>query len=256
MLRTFIIWAAIPLWFCSSGCMLDRSALGCPVGTMYAPEMGCVPVADADMSDAMVDPDAFMIDADAGPMPDAFIDPDAMVDPDGGTDAGTDGGFDGGRDAGPPPDAGMRRCEDTTAGYCFRFQNLAGSPEVTGWMIQFIWTLPGGSIYRLPDNRDPEGVPIYQAACDVFRRIDARTTECEVTVPDPGRTVISTGPFYAYPVYASGPACTGTGCPAYPAGYRMWSSGAEFSTMPADGRVSQESRPTTAGSIIVLRLIP
>ncbi len=254
MLRKFTIWAVIPLWLCFSGCMLDRSPLRCQAGTMYVPEMGCVPVADADMPDAMI-PDAFVVDADAGPMPDAFIDPDggldagsdAMVDPDGGLDAGTDAGS---------PDAGMRRCEDTTEGYCFRFQNLAGSPEVTGWMIQFIWTLPGGSIYRLPDNRDPEGIPIYQAACAVFRRIDARTTECEVIVPDPGRTVISTGPFYAYPVYASGPACTGTGCPAYPAGYRMWSSGAEFSTMPADGRVSQESRPTTAGSIIVLRLIP
>jgi hypothetical protein len=238
------------------GCMLDRSALGCPEGSMYEPGGSlCVPLADADSPDGSLPldggVDAWIPDGDAGPLPDAWIDPD------GGVDAGTDAGGDGGRDAGPPPpDAGMRRCEDTTEGYCFRFTSLADSPEVTDWMIQFIWTLPGGSIYRLPDNRDPDGIAVYAPACDVFRRIDARTTECEIAYPDPGMATISAGPYYAYPTYASGPACTSTGCPAYSAGYRMWSSGVEFSTAPGDGRVSQESRPTSAGTIIVLRIIP
>jgi hypothetical protein len=235
----------------TSGCLLDRSAITCS-------DPSCFPT-DADMSDAFINPDgnvpdagvdAFIADADAGPMPDAWIDPD------GGLDAGSDAGSDGGSDAGRPDGGGMRRCEDTTTGYCFRFVNLSGSPEVTGWMIQYNWTLPGGSLYRLPDNRDPEGIPVFGPACDVFRRIDATTTECEILNPDPGMTTIGAGPYYAYPVYAGGPACSSTGCPNYSAGYRMWYEGIEFSTAPADGRVSQASRPTTAGTIVVLRIIP
>ena len=246
------------------GCMLDRSALGCPVGTMYEPGGSlCVPlVADADLPDGSMPldggVDAWVPDGDAGPLPDAWIDPDGGVDA--GTDAGTDAATppDAGRDSGPVPiDGGPpRRCEDSTSGFCIRFQNTEGSPEVTGWRIQFYWTVTGGGVFRMPDNRDPEGLTVFASACDVLRRIDARTTECEITVPDPGRTTIGSGPFYAYPTYASGPACTSTGCPAYSSGYRLWEDGVERSTAPADGHVSQESRPTAFGSIIVLRITP
>jgi hypothetical protein len=223
---------------------------------MYEPGGSlCVPlVADADTPDGSMPldggVDAWIPDGDAGPLPDAWIDPD------GGVDAGSDAGSDAGIDAGPGPDGGMRRCEDTTTDLCIRFQNAEGSPEVTGWRIQFYWTLPGGAIFRMPDNRNPEGLTIFATACDVLRRIDARTTECEIAVPDPGMATIDTGPFFAYPTYSTGPACTSTGCPVYSSGYRLWEDGVEHSTAPADGHVSQESRPTTAGSIIVLRITP
>jgi hypothetical protein len=227
---------------CSALCVFAVSGCGLildfdPPDPILGSLDGSVDTLDASYADAQIDGDGGLL-ADA-----AIVDADA-------SDASLDSSSDG------DVDAGMRRCEDTTEGYCFRFTSLADSPEVTDWMIQFIWTLPGGSIYRLPDNRDPDGIAVYAPACDVFRRIDARTTECEIAYPDPGMATISAGPYYAYPTYASGPACTSTGCPAYSAGYRMWSSGVEFSTAPADGRVSLESRPTSDGSILLLRIIP
>ena len=237
MNRKFSFALAMSILISVSGCLLDRSPLGVPLDSAI-PDAHTL---DGDMLDSGVD--AFVADADAGPMPDAWIDPD------GGLDAGSDAGT-------PPPDAGMRRCEDTTSGICLRFQNAAGSPEVTGWRIQFYWTVTGGAIFRIPDNRDPEGLTVFASACSVLRSIDARTTECEITVPDPGMATLGAGPFYAYPTYTSGPACTVTSCPVYPSGYRMWVDGVERSTAPADGNMSQESRPTTFGSIIVLRITP
>lgn len=246
--NVLLLWVAFTVL---PACSLQRGAIVCSEGTAYEPGSLCAPL-DSDVDGSLVDGgmpddgdvptdtgvDAWVPDGDAGPLEDA------------GTDAGTDSGPD-------PIDGGdPRRCEDTTDGICILFENIAGSPEVTGWMIQFYWTVTGGGIYRLPDNRSPEGDPIFAPACDVLRRIDARTTECEITIPDPGRVTIGTGPFYAYPTYASGPACSSTGCPAYDAGYRMWINGTEYSTAPADGRMSQESRPTTAGAIVVLRITP
>ncbi len=214
-------------------CSLDRSGLG--------------NVMDGAIVDGSIAPDTSVMEVDLG------LDSGSEQ-----FDLGNDLGNDLGEDAGPVPiDAGSRYCEDSTTGICIRFHNVAGAPEVTGWGVQFYWTLPGGSVYRIPDNRDPEGIPIFAAACDVLRRIDADTTECEIMIPDPGRPVLpAVGPFYVYPEYASGPACTTSGCPAYDSGYRMWINGVEYSTAPAGGHMSQESRPTESGTMIVLRLTP
>lgn len=232
-------WAMLPL-ILMSGCILDRSPLACPMGTAFDGRACAIIQDGATIADAATDAH------DASSLIDARIDPDASIDAffsDAGLDAAS-------------TDAGARRCEDVASGLCIRLQNLSGAPEVTGWMVQFIWTLPGGAIFRLPDNRDPEGIAVFEAGCHVFRRIDDQTTECEILIPDPMREILAPGPWYAYPIYASGSACTGSGCPNFPAGYSVWSYGVMRSADPLAGVVSQVNRPTPEGAGVVLRIVP
>ncbi len=241
--------------FVLSGCLLDRSALGCDPSDL-AP--ACHPDAfvdgDAHVTPGDSGPDAF-VDGDAGPMPDAFI-------ADGGLDSGSDAGFDAGTDVGVDafvspdayvvPDAGMRRCESTTSGVCIRFHNLSGDMPIMGWNAQFIWTRVGGSLLTMPSDGS------YPASCASFRTIDADTTECEITVPDPGTPVLSGYQIFAFPVYAASvPACSNTSSPACPnfyMGYSMWHDGVSFSTNPVDGSVSIASRPYATGSLRMIEI--
>src|SRR5688572_25051918 len=128
MLVLWVVLSALP------ACSLQRGAIPCSADTMYEPGSLCVPV-DGSISDAdMVDGGMPSEDAGDAMMPDAWI-PDGG---DAGPDSGPiDGGTDSGTDAGPLPDGGMESCETSTADFCFRFENLAGSPAVTDWMIQF-----------------------------------------------------------------------------------------------------------------------
>ena len=241
--------------------MLDRSALGCPDGSTYQPSRGCLANVDASMLDArIIDVDAELsIDAsisDAGSDIDSSImDSGNEIDAS-ASDAGSDADHDASHSDAGTPDAGTRRCEDVTSGLCIRFENLSGMPEVTGWMFQFIWTLPTGLIFRLPDNRDPDGIPIFESGCHTFRRIDDRTTECEIRIPDPMRETLAPGPWYAYPIYDVRSACTSSSCPNFPMGYSIWDDGSLTPTDSVMGFVTQAVRPTPDGNRVVLRIIP
>jgi len=234
MLLLWVALSALP------ACSLQRGVILCSEGSAYEPGSLCVPLdsGDASMLDggmpedgdvlADADIDAWLPDADAGPL----------------EDAGEDAGSDGGRDSGPI-DGGMRRCEDTTEGMCFRVDGVA----IADWAAQFNWTRPGGSLHTIDwmDGQCIGGV----------RDIDADTTECEIAIPDPGTTVIDTGLAYAYPISGSGfSPCTTTGCPNYHTGYRLWIRGIEYSTDPATpgGRCSLENRPTLDGMHAVIRI--
>ncbi|MCE9586321.1 hypothetical protein K8R04_03310 [Candidatus Uhrbacteria bacterium] len=236
------------------GCMLDRSGLSCPPGTMYQIGGACVPAADADMvdgglppndaGDAMIMADTGLSDGDAGPV-DSGPDSgpiDSGPDP---IDAGTDSGP---VDGGPLPDGGPpRRCEDTTTGICIR---LDGVPLVADWAAQFHWTRPGGSLHTIDwaDRIDCIGG---------IRVIDADSTECEIAIPDPGTPVIDTGLAYVYPEHADGTSpCIMSSCPAYHAGWRLWVRGTEYSTDPAfpGGRCGLENRPGLDGTHAAMRI--
>lgn len=233
-----------------SGCMLNRSALGCPSGSMYEPGgLVCIPVsgdADGSMTDGGLLPDGDILadagidadvpDGDSGPLPDAWIDPD--------------GGSDGGRDSGPDPvDAGPpRRCEDTTTGICIRVDGVA---LIDDWAAQFNWTRPGGSLHTI------NWVAGRIDCAGGIRVIDADTTECEIVIPDPGTPVIDTGLAYVYPERVGGISpCMLTFCPAYHAGWRLWIRGTEYPTDPATpgGRCGLENPTCLDGTHAALRI--
>lgn len=219
---------------CSALCVFAVSGCGLildfdPPDPIPGSSDGSVDTFDASYTDAQIDGDGGL-PADA-----AFADADT-------SDASLDGGVDASFDA------GMRRCEDSTSGVCIRFTNAEASPPVIGWVANFYFTVPSGALYEIP----------WAASCDLgFRTIDARTTECELEIPDPGMpTRAGSGvTIYAYPIYAVGPACDTTRCPEFYMGYEMWRSGVPFSTVPSDGIVSLVSRPIFSGSMLmVLRI--
>ena len=247
-------FACLVPMFLVSGCLLDRSALGCPVGTVWGGgDAGCIPSVDGDIPDAFMlgdgdVPDAFMPDTDSGPdMPDAGT--DAAVDPDGGTDAGSDaavdpdGGTDAGTDAGRPDGGGFNSCSDET-GICLRFENTAGSPSVTGWMINIIWTRSAASGGGIID----EGW-VSETCMGGIRRDGPFATECRFNMPvRPADATADLALVYLYPVYAGFvPACSSSSCPNYPGGYTIWKD-------MATQTLSTESRSgTPAGTLFVLR---
>ncbi|MCC7523153.1 hypothetical protein IT407_05170 [Candidatus Uhrbacteria bacterium] len=233
-----------------SGCLLDRSVLGCPVGTMRGEgEAGCIPQIDGDVPDAFVPedgnvPDAFMPDTDSGPdIPDAGT--DAAVDPDAGSDAGTDAAVDpdAGSDAGRPDAGGFNSCSDEL-GICLRFENAAGSPSVTGWMINIIWTRSAAAGGGVIDTGW-----VSETCMGGIRRDGAFTTECRFNMPArPADATADLALVYLYPVYAGFvPACSSSSCPNYPGGYTIWKD------MAVQTHSSESRSGTPAGTLFVLR---
>lgn len=195
-----------------SGCMLDRSALGCAEGSDDSGR--CVFASDGgtDAPDAYVPPD--------GRIPDAHMDPDAFVDPDASMmDAGPDAWVDpdgGPPDAGPPDGGPVDACvavaescngrddncdgridEGTTCPLRITFSAATGD---TGFFVRIAWNGPGG-----PEMAD------YYLSDDRCRRTGAVVT-CGATMPElaAGRIIR----MYPFDDDAHAPICTAITCPS------------------------------------------
>lgn len=230
MLNGRWLWTVCAVGTLVSGCMLNRSAIGCGD---TCPDSG--------MGDAMVLADGDLPDADV----DAFREDAGPVDsgPDTGVDAFMDdGGTDGGTDSGPPPvDAGYDTCADEP-GVCLHFQNVPSSPAAIGWMVDVLWTHTGGSTSESGWS---------MASCNGgLRTPDAVTIECLIDHPMRPVDAVGLAVVFVYPVYAGlVPACSASACSNFPDGYAAWSDmvSLALTTEPRSG--------TPAGRITVVHMV-
>lgn len=236
-----------------SGCMLDRSALGCVEGSDDSGR--CLAAADggADASDAYVPID--------GRIPDAHIEPDAFMDPDASMmDAGPDASDahvdpDGGPpDAGPPDGGPVDACvavaescngrddncdgridEGTTCPLRITFSAATGE---TGLFIRIAWNGPGG-----PEMAD------YYLAC----RVTGAVATCTGTYPElaSGRIIRffpfnDTADLRPCTAVTCPTLCSRTECPGYPP-MGTYAYAIAYLTNPVlDGEVTLSTDPGTA----------